>query len=242
MLRASLRNPILLISSVSAPLSSSSLSYPVFGRRIAIVAIISPAAPRVYNSLYTMTESKAEASKAGGKMEDQQKAAPATLPKLSAQDFRVYNRMADRMNNFHENFRRTWEFIYKACETGKRPLGMSIRAFLTTGADFCQHLTLHHGIEERQIYPILARKMPAFKKELELLTQHKHIHHGLDRFEKYINECRSGERELRLDEMKAVMDTFGTVLWEHLDDEVRELGAEKMRLYWTVEEMRRMPM
>ena len=119
---------------------------------------------------------------------------------------------------------------------------MSIRQFLSTGLQFCHHLGLHHGIEEAHIYPVLAKKMPAFRKELELLTQHKQIHQGLDKFEAYLEECKSGERELRLEEMKALMDTFGAVLWAHLDDEVKELGAEKMRKFWTIQEMRSMPM
>lgn len=119
---------------------------------------------------------------------------------------------------------------------------MSIRGFLNTADQFCHHLTIHHTIEEQHIFPVLAKKMPAFKKELELLTQHKQIHNGLDKFEEYIKKCRTGETELRLEEMKEIMNTFGTVLWQHLDDEVKELRAENMRKYWTVDEMRRMPM
>ena len=57
-----------------------------------------------------------------------------------------------------------------------------------------------------------------------------------------MERCRSGERELRLDELKDIMDGFGKVLWTHLDDEVRTLGAENMRKYWTLEEMNTMPM
>lgn len=118
---------------------------------------------------------------------------------------------------------------------------MSIRAFLAVGEQFCHHLTVHHTIEEQHIFPVLAKKMPAFKKELQLLTQHKRIHAGLDRFEEYLGQCRSGERELRMEEMKTVMEGFGQVLWEHLDDEVRELRAENMRKFWSPEEMRRIP-
>lgn len=84
--------------------------------------------------------------------------------------------------------------------------------------------------------------MPAFKKELELLSQHKQIHKGLDKLEKYLDQCGGGERELRMSELKEILDGFGTVLWQHLDDEVKQLGAENMRKYWTLEEMRRMPM
>ena len=96
--------------------------------------------------------------------------------------------------------------------------------------------------EEQHIFPVLARKQPAFRKELELLTHHKQIHAGLEKFEEYLGQCKTGEKELRLSEMKGLMDTFGAVLWEHLDAEVHELRAENMRKYWTVEEMRRMPM
>ena len=142
----------------------------------------------------------------------------------------------------HENFRRTWNLLYGACEANKRPQGMSIRAFLSTGDDFVHHLTVHHTIEEKHIFPVLARKMPAFKKELELLTQHKQIHQGLDKFEVYLGEVKTGKRDLVYGEMKAVMETFGKVLWQHLDDEVHQLRAENMRKYWTPEEVRRIPM
>lgn len=101
---------------------------------------------------------------------------------------------------------------------------------------------MHHTIEEQHIFPVLAKRMPAFQKELELLTQHKRIHEGLDRLEEYFADCRSGKTEFRMSEMKKIMDTFGKVLWEHLDDEVKELGAENMRKYWTLDEMRRLPM
>ncbi|KAK0807989.1 hypothetical protein LTR91_005038 [Friedmanniomyces endolithicus] len=164
------------------------------------------------------------------------------LPKMSPQEFRVYNRMAEHMDMFHENFRRTWNLLYGACTSGKRPAGMSLRAFLNTGLEFCHHLTVHHTIEEQHIFPVLARKMPAFKQELELLTQHKLIHNGLEKFEGYLEQCRVGERELRLEEMRELLEGFGTVLWQHLDDEVKQLRAENMRRFWSAEEMRRLPM
>ena len=84
--------------------------------------------------------------------------------------------------------------------------------------------------------------MPAFKKELELLTQHKEIHKGMDKLEAYVDECKTGKRELRMEEMKEIMDSFGKVLWAHLEDEVKQLAAENMRKYWSLEEVRRLPM
>lgn len=132
--------------------------------------------------------------------------------------------------------------MYDACVASKRPAGMSIKQFLTTGLDFCSMLTLHHNIEEQHIFPLLGRKMPLFQKQDTLVAQHKQIHAGLEKLEKYLAECRVGERELRLEELKNVMDGFGTILWAHLDEEVGQLGAENMRKFWSLEEMKRMPM
>src|ERR1700749_5123042 len=129
--------------------------------------------------------------------------------------------------------------MYSACEQNKRPASTSLRQFLGIGLQFCSHLELHHNIEEQHIFPVLAKKMPAFRQELQMRTQHKEIHKGLVKLEEYLSACRDGERELILRELKEIMDTFGTVLWQHLNDEVKQLGAENMRNFWTLEEMRR---
>jgi hemerythrin-like domain-containing protein len=135
--------------------------------------------------------------------------------------------------------------LYTACETNRRPANLSLKQFLSTGLQFCSHLSTHHNIEEMHIFPILARKMPEFKagrNAAELLRQHKEIHKGMDEFEEYLNDVRRGEKELELSVMKTKMNSWGEVLWKHLDQEVKTLGAENMRRYWSLEEMRRMPM
>jgi hypothetical protein len=119
---------------------------------------------------------------------------------------------------------------------------MSIRQFLNRGLEFCSHITMHHNIEEQHIFPVLGRKMPLFQKQDLLRAQHKKIHTGLEIMEAYLGGCMSGEKELRLEELKGIMDGFGKVLWQHLDEEVEQLGAENMRKFWTLDEMRRMPM
>ena len=135
--------------------------------------------------------------------------------------------------------------LYNACINNKRPTNLSIKQFLSTGLQFCSHLSTHHAIEEQHIFPILATKMPEFKQgrnAAELLRQHKEIHKGMDMFEEYLSKCRSGETDLELSVLKQKMDSWGDVLWKHLDQEVKTLGAENMRKYWSLDEMRRMPM
>ncbi|KAJ5929876.1 hypothetical protein N7454_006826 [Penicillium verhagenii] len=165
------------------------------------------------------------------------------LPKLSASEFRTYNRLAEHMDAFHNHFRLTWNQLLEACSaTGKRPSGLSARQMIMMGLQFCSQLDFHHSIEEQHIFPVLAKKMPEFKKELELLSQHKQIHAGLEKLEAYLEKCRSGEEDMRREEVKRLMEAFGEVLWKHLDQEVDTLGAENMRNYWTADEMRRLPM
>ena len=146
------------------------------------------------------------------------------------------------MNYYHDHFKFTYRTLYTACATNSRPANMSIKQFLDMASQFVDHVSLHHSIEETHIYPLLAQRMPAFKQEMELLDQHKQIHKGIDELGQYVEECRRGEKELRLAEMKGVLDGFGGVLAEHLDEEVGNLGAEHMRKYWSVDEMKRMPM
>jgi hypothetical protein len=89
-------------------------------------------------------------SMASGQVQDQ----PKELPKLTASEFRVYNRMADHMNAFHNHFRQTWQMLYGACTSGKRPAGMSIKQFLGAAEQFISQLEMHHGIEEHHIFPV----------------------------------------------------------------------------------------
>ena len=76
------------------------------------------------------------------------------LPKLSAADFRAYNRMAEHMDYFHNSFRATWKTLYTACSDGKRPANMSLKQFLATAEQLIHHLEVHHSIEEQHIFPV----------------------------------------------------------------------------------------
>ncbi|GES65273.1 hemerythrin HHE cation binding domain protein [Aspergillus terreus] len=169
--------------------------------------------------------------------------ASGSQPPLSPKDFRVYNRMAEQMQQFHNHFRLTWNQLQDACEaSGKRPGGLSPRQLIMMGLGFCSQLDFHHSIEEEHIFPVLAKRMPEFRRELSLLGQHRKIHKGLVQLEDYLTKCRSGEVDLERPEMKRLMDAFGEVLWAHLDDEVRALEAENMRKYWSLKEMPTLPM
>ena len=144
--------------------------------------------------------------------------------------------------------------LYSACENNKLPQRMTPKQFINQGLQFVQHLTAHHGIEETYFFPVLAERMPEFRPAPkgkgsksgastavaeELLNQHKQIHAGMDVFEAYLEQCYAGKEELDLATLKAKMDTWGEVLWKHLDQEVKTLGAENVRKYYTLDEIKR---
>ncbi|KIW60560.1 hypothetical protein PV05_00767 [Exophiala xenobiotica] len=214
-----------------APTSLSTAS------RISQAQVSSSGAERSSKSISTMTTPEQNGAMPEPPLDSTQAAKQPELPKLSAEQFRVYNRLAVMMNQYHNHFRYTWNMLYKTCTSGSRPASMSIRGFISQGLHLCQALTIHHTIEERHVFPELAERMPLFRENDHLIAQHELIHEGLVKMENYLDACRTGERELRLPELKEVMDSFGEVLWTHLDDEVEQLGAENMRKYWTKEEI-----
>ena len=126
-------------------------------------------------------------------------------------------------------------------ETAPATKPLTAKRLIEVGMEFVDHLTLHHTIEEQHLFPVLAKRMPGFKPGAFAYTQHKGIHEGLDKLEAYLKDCRRGQRELRREELKEVLDSFGGVLWQHLDEEVAELAPEKMKAAFTLEEAMKIP-
>ncbi|KAI1310846.1 hypothetical protein F5Y03DRAFT_8274 [Xylaria venustula] len=221
-----------------------------------------PAASKMSSASTSVSAAAAAAAEPGANPSSSE----PKLPPLSASEFREYNRMAEHMDMFHSHFRSTWNILYASASSGRRAQGMSIRAFIATGLQFVSQLEMHHSIEERYVFPELAIRMPEFrtgrernlppddanmskeegegkrKKAAELLQQHVEIHKGMDGLQDYLRRCLSGETELQMGTLKEQLDTWGTVLWTHLDQEVRTLGAENMRRYWSLDEVRKMRM
>ncbi|KAI0004751.1 hypothetical protein F4779DRAFT_599319 [Xylariaceae sp. FL0662B] len=171
----------------------------------------------------------------------------ATLPALTPAEFHGYNRLAEHMDLFHAHFRRRWNLLWGACAARQRPARLSLRSFLEEGLGFLSQLETHHTIEETYIFPVLARRMPEFRTGgggggSELLRQHREIHRGMEAMETYLRRCRAGESDLDFAVLQANMESWGPVLWRHLDQEVETLGAENMRKYWTIDEISRIPM
>lgn len=174
------------------------------------------------------------------------------LPPLKGAEFRAYNRLAEHMDLFHAHFRTAWNTLWTAACAGNGALGKNKsrgRSLVGEGLAFVAQLEIHHNIEETYIFPVLARRMPEFRSDgkggkgaAELLRQHREIHDGMEGMRTYLRSCREGGQDLDMAALKAQMESWGTVLWTHLDQEVKTLGAENMRKYWTADEIRQIPM
>lgn len=103
-------------------------------------------------------------------------------------------------------------------------------------------LTMHHTIEERHIFPVLAKRMPAFQNDEVHLRSHHGIHEGLgsvwymfahlrlcllavfliglDKLAELLQKWNADPSTYSPTEMKECLDSWREVLFKHLDEEV----------------------
>jgi hypothetical protein len=148
---------------------------------------------------------------------------------------------------------------------------MTPEVFIDRILEWCKALDSHHKLEEEHVFPKLAVKMPVFKNEgpstadLKLgkdafdnmvkgdpkasevdqgyiHEQHRQIHAGLDLLHDYVKAWKTDRKsDVKWNEIKSMMDSFGGILWKHMNEEVELLGAANMRKYWTLDEMKTLP-
>ncbi|KZL64735.1 neutrophil cytosol factor 2 protein [Colletotrichum tofieldiae] len=172
---------------------------------------------------------------------------PKELSSLSPQEHNTYNRLAVRMEQFHEHFRHTWTMLYDAAITKRRPSNFTQEELIDAGIRFVDNLEGHHRVEETYIFPVLAKRMPEFRhngrnqKAAELILQHEEIHRGMTAMREYLIACKDGIADFQFSILQQKMDSWGKTLWIHLEQEVKVLGVESMRQYWTMDEMTAFP-
>ncbi|KAK4057238.1 hypothetical protein OIO90_001733 [Microbotryomycetes sp. JL221] len=184
----------------------------------------------------------------------------APAPK-NASERREWERMSARMQGFHEycehrrkakgfdavirltnytllilQVRQQYQVAWQSADKVGQDEDYDVEYYLWQVRDLLRHLEMHHNIEESYIFPILAKKMPEFGDAHP--EEHKAIHEGkaLSLF-----GCKSPE-QFSADEMRRILTSWGPVLFYHLDAEVESLKPDNLRKYWTLEEVRRLPM
>ncbi|CAA7261621.1 unnamed protein product [Cyclocybe aegerita] len=161
----------------------------------------------------------------------------------SLREERKWNRMSEKMSGFHEWFKQEFNMLYTLADGSFTSRGLSLAHYLETAKTMNHHLTMHHAIEERYVFPILTKKMPQFAKENEgaHIISHQGIHEGLVKLEKLVDKWTDEPATYSPEEMRDCLDSFRDVLFHHLDEEVEDLRGENLKKYFTLQEVTALP-
>jgi len=169
------------------------------------------------------------------------------VPKMdrNSAEFRQWNRLADGMDRFHNAFRAEYADVYRKATAKFK--GDSFKYFIREAEMLAIHLGNHHRIEEAYIFPMLAPKLPQFgqntPQSASHITAHRGIHDGLEKYSAYLNAAKRDPDSYDGNELRKIMESFHDVLFNHLDEEVRDLGAESVRKAgFTLQELNRFPL
>ncbi|ODQ56394.1 hypothetical protein SAICODRAFT_74890 [Saitoella complicata NRRL Y-17804] len=154
---------------------------------------------------------------------------------------RQWDRLAVRMEGFHSYFRVSFNSIYDLADKFEDQK-ITLQDFVDHALELDSHLHTHHSIEDIYIFPILGKRMPAFAPTGTHPEHHRRIHEGLEQYVQYLKAVRAGAEDYDAKVLREKLAAFRGVLFEHLDEEVEHLRGENMRKYWTLDEVRRLPM
>ncbi|GAA5856975.1 hypothetical protein JCM5353_000940 [Sporobolomyces roseus] len=161
-------------------------------------------------------------------------------PAKDSREKREWDRMSTRMEGFHSYFRMAFKQIFELSDGSFAQRGLSVAEFMGVVEDFLHHLSFHHGIEEEHIFPILKQRMPHF--QIEHQEEHDAIHTGMHNLEELAKEFKSAPSSYSPERLQKNLASWGPLLFWHLDAEVRSLKADVLRRYYTLEEVKRLPM
>jgi len=144
------------------------------------------------------------------------------------------------MNYFHNWFKQEFNTVYELADGSYTKRRMTLKRYLDEAKQLISHLFMHHDIEESHFFPILARRMPMFNSgtpDARHINSHKVIHKGLENLQDLIVKYTSDSTSYSPDEMRNCLDGFREALFNHLDEEVADLGSANMKRYWTLKEV-----
>ncbi|GAC76659.1 protein phosphatase 1, regulatory subunit, and related proteins [Moesziomyces antarcticus T-34] len=171
----------------------------------------------------------------------------ALRPSSSPVQYRGFGTMGDPwdclyegMLPFHEHFRHSISQISALLTvlspqsaSKSKPTALNNLLYLT--ASLCRSLETHHTIEERFIFPTLAKKLPQFGKSSQHIKEHDQMHSALHSLESYVGEVARNLRQAKakdgLEEvydhakMEALVAKLKDTLLPHLAAEEASLRA-----------------
>lgn len=159
----------------------------------------------------------------------------------TAQEEAAWLAPSQGMSYFHNSHKRTFNRSY-ANAYDYTEHGQTLKSFLRESYNLVIHLGNHHRIEESYIFPMLARKHPAFRNDAEHRASHKAIHDGLERYSSFLRDAMADESKYSPGKLREILDSFREPLMRHLDDEVRDLEPDSLKAHgFTLTEVRALP-
>lgn len=141
---------------------------------------------------------------------------------------------------FHEHFRHSVSQMSAILTTlspsapGKNKVN-NLANLLYLSASLCRSLDTHHTIEERFIFPTLAKKLPQFAQSSQHTKEHAQMHDALKNLEKYVEQVGRNLRTGKLKSGEELVDVFDHAKMVGLVDELKKvllphLAAEEASL------------
>ncbi|KAF7376191.1 Hemerythrin domain-containing protein [Mycena sanguinolenta] len=130
---------------------------------------------------------------------------PISLMTTSQREERQWNRLSETMDQFHSYFKQEFNTIYDLADGSFTKRGLNLSMYLEIAKKLNSHLTMHHTIEEKHIFPVLAKKMPEFSTETEEghIDSHKAIHKGLEELSTLVYKFKKEPSTYSPTEMRA---------------------------------------
>jgi hypothetical protein len=139
---------------------------------------------------------------------------------------------AQRMIYFHNEFFKSLRAAYgelKVCTAVEGSLPMAIEPryhrTLLIISQLCEHLQMHHSIEETYIFPQIDRcaGKPLMMSEVE---QHREIHIAIDALMSFVRKELRSKGEIKKENVETfikLLDDMAVPLSQHLRDEIKTL-------------------
>lgn len=179
--------------------------------------------------------------------DDMQAAAPtpvagsASETKYTAAEEYAWAAPSRGMTRFHNSHKHTFNNSYTHAEDYE-DAGYTLKGFLRESYNLVVHLGNHHAIEEAYIFPLLARKHPAFRDDAEHKADHAAIHDGLERYQEFLRASMMDGEKYTPKEMREILDSFREPLMRHLDQEVEDIKPDSLKKHgFTLAEVRQLP-
>eukprot|EP01112_Ceratiomyxa_fruticulosa_P012424 TRINITY_DN3439_c0_g1_i1.p1 TRINITY_DN3439_c0_g1~~TRINITY_DN3439_c0_g1_i1.p1 ORF type:complete len:167 (-),score=30.02 TRINITY_DN3439_c0_g1_i1:249-749(-) len=151
---------------------------------------------------------------------------------------RIFYRLHHSMKYFHDHFAEQFFDIYKYADCFQSK-DYTLNEFIRYSLSFTSFLHKHHSIEESFLFPLLAKKMPAFAKDRP--DEHAAIFAKVQHYDDYLKECKRNEGLYDPKKLREIMDTFKDILFHHMNAELECLEGGNMKRYWTKEELLNFP-